>query len=44
MITTFYAGVIAFAFLATAGGAVAVYNRILHIRARRAARCFLTGE
>lgn len=44
MIPTLYAGAVAFAFLATAGGAVAVYNRILHVRARRAAQCFLIGE
>lgn len=44
MIATLYAGIIAFAFIATVGGAVAVYNRILHYRARLAAQCFLTGE
>jgi hypothetical protein len=40
--STLYAGLIAFAALASYGGAVAVYNRILHMRARMAARCFIT--
>ena len=42
MIATLYAGLVAFAALASYGGAIAVYNKILHMRARNAARCFLT--
>jgi hypothetical protein len=41
MIATLYAGLIAFAALASYGGALAVYNRILRTRARMASRCFL---
>lgn len=41
MNSTLYAGVIAFAFLASYGAAVAVYNAVKHKRARMAARCFL---
>jgi hypothetical protein len=42
--TTIYAGVIAFAFLASYGALVAICNAVKHRRARMAARCFLTGE
>jgi len=43
MNSTLFAGAIAFAFLATYGGAVYIYNRILHKRARIAAKCFLSN-
>lgn len=43
-ITTLGAGAVAFAFLATYGGAVWLFNSIKHARARQAARCFLAGE